>query len=147
MRTFILPTVMLLACIFLAPANLLAEDVLITIKGIRSAKGNILMNVFTGDQEFKDKTPYKELKFSKKAIKDGVLTLKVSLPAGEYGLSLLDDENNNNEMDYNLIHMPKEGFGFSDYYHTGLSMPKYNDFDFKLEEGSTKKVTVKVRYL
>ena len=59
---------------------------------------------------------------------------------------MLDDENNDTEMEYNWVGIPQEGFGFSDYYHTGLSRPVLADFDFVLgEEG--KAVTMKIRYM
>lgn len=130
-----------------SPLATLAQEVMVSIKGIENNKGNIRMHIFTSDNNFKEKKAYKRLNFSKKDMKNGMLTLHVSLPAGEYGISLLDDENKNNEMDYNFIHMPQEGFGFSDYYHTGLSMPKYDSFKFTLEDKATKNVVVKMRYM
>jgi uncharacterized protein (DUF2141 family) len=69
------------------------------------------------------------------------------MEAGIYGLSLLDDENNNGNMEYNFLGIPKEGFGFSDYYHTGLTKPKFDAFKFSIDEGQTRKITIRIRYI
>jgi len=47
------------------------------------------------------------------------MRVKFSLEPGIYGLSLLDDREQRRKMEYNFARLPKEGFGFSDYYHTG----------------------------
>ena len=36
-----------------------------------------------------------------------------SIAAGKYSIQYFHDENNNNELDANLIGIPKEGYGFS----------------------------------
>ncbi len=147
MRTHLLAIAALFVLLLATPTTLLAEDVLVTIKGLKNNKGNIRVHIFTGADQFEEKDAYKRLNFSKQKVKDGTLSLRISLPAGEYGISLLDDENKNNEMDYNFIRMPKEGFGFSDYYHSSLSKPSYDSFKFTLKKDSTKNVTVKMRYI
>ena len=48
-------------------------------------------------------------------------------------------------MDYGWF-LPKEGFGFSDYYETAMKRPKFDDFDFILT-AETKEIVIKVRYL
>lgn len=63
---------------------------------------------------------------------------------GTYGVALLDDEDSDTKMDYGLV-MPKEGFGFSDYYHTGWSSPKFDDFKFELN--GNKSIKIQIRYL
>ena len=79
-------------------------------------------------------------------MKDGRMKVQLELEPGNIGLSLLDDENKDYEMNYNFIGMPKEGFGFSNYYHKGFSMPTFDDFDFDLNEHG-KGVEIRVRYV
>jgi uncharacterized protein (DUF2141 family) len=57
---------------------------------------------------------------------------------------VLDDENRNTIMYYGWI-MPKEGFGFWDYFHRGWKTPHFDDFKFYLK--SDKQVLIVVRYL
>jgi uncharacterized protein (DUF2141 family) len=75
------------------------------------------------------------------------MRVRFTLEPGIYGLSLLDDENSNGKMEYNFLGIPKEGFGFSDYYHKGLKRPKFESFKFSIDKGQTKKLTVRIRYM
>lgn len=124
-----------------------AEEVIVTVKNIESSDGNINVHIFNSSQGFQNKKAYKKMTVSKKDMSNGTLSFRVTLPPGEYGISLLDDENQNGKMDFNMLHLPKEGFGFSDYYHTSYSKPEYDSFKFQLKEKTTKNVTVKFRYL
>lgn len=139
----------LIAClgILTISASSYAEDVIVTIKNIENNKGNFRIGIFNGADGFENNKPYKMLTYSKQKVSNGTMTIRISLPPGEYGLSLLDDENKNEKMDFNMLHIPKEGFGFSDYYHTSLTMPKYNSFKFTLPSNNSKNVTVKIRYI
>jgi len=47
------------------------------------------------------------------------------LPPGEYGVAAIHDENRNAKLDRNLIGIPKEGFGFANNPHVGLSAPAF----------------------
>lgn len=48
-----------------------------------------------------------------------------SLPPGDYGVAVIHDENRNAKLDRNLIGIPKEGFGFANNPHVGLSAPPF----------------------
>lgn len=121
------------------------HNITVKIKDIRSSKGRIQLQVYRTGESFAAETPYKVLYVSKKKMSKNALTYTIyGLKAGTYGLALLDDENANKEMDYGLV-MPKEGFGFSDYYHTSWTKPKFKQFKFSLT--TDKSVGVKVRYM
>ena len=49
------------------------------------------------------------------------------LPPGRYAVAVLHDENRNGKLDRNFLHVPKEGFGFANNPHVGLSAPKWDD--------------------
>lgn len=49
------------------------------------------------------------------------------LPPGRYGVAVLHDENSNHKLDRNFLRVPKEGFGFANNPHVGLSTPKWED--------------------
>lgn len=48
------------------------------------------------------------------------------LPPGEYGVVAIHDENKNHKLDRNMFGWPKEGFGFANNPHVGLSAPPFN---------------------
>lgn len=49
-----------------------------------------------------------------------------NLPPGDYGVVAIHDENKNHKLDRNFIGIPKEGFGFANNPHVGLSAPSYH---------------------
>ena len=49
-----------------------------------------------------------------------------NLPAGDYGVVAIHDENRNRKLDRNFIGFPKEGFGFANNPHVGLSAPPFD---------------------
>ncbi|HOZ87886.1 MAG TPA: DUF2141 domain-containing protein [Bacteroidia bacterium] len=118
----------------------------INMVGVRSASGNIRLAFYNTSQGFDDEKPLFIKTVSKTSlVKNGMKITYTDLKPGIYGIAVLDDENKNEKMDYGLL-LPEEGFGFSDYFHTGMRRPKFDQFDFVLmPEGKT--VEIKLRYL
>ncbi|MDX5586163.1 MAG: DUF2141 domain-containing protein [Aureibaculum sp.] len=121
------------------------HNVKVVIEGVRSDKGKIVIAVFKDQEGFKKKNPVKRVELNKSELEGDEIVL--SLDAGIYGISVLDDENNNNKMDYNFLGMPKEGFGFSNYYHTGLSKPHFDKFKFEIKNTSVELIEIRLRYI
>ena len=48
-----------------------------------------------------------------------------NLPAGDYAVAVIHDENRNAKLDRNFLGIPKEGFGFANNPHVGLSAPPF----------------------
>jgi uncharacterized protein (DUF2141 family) len=119
----------------------------VTIKDIKTPNGQILMGIYKDDVSFDKEIAYKKVQAFKTKISNGILLVEVKLEPGKYGISLLDDENFNGKMDYNFIGIPKEGFGFSNYYHSGLTKPKLKSFAFEVIENKNTKVEVKMKYM
>ena len=132
---------------FFPLAMLSAQTIELTITGIKSTKGEILIGVFKDNESFKIEKAFLNKKFAKTGIINGEMSVHFSIEPGLYGLSLLDDENSSGLMEYNFIRIPKEGFGFSDYYHTGITKPKFDAFSFTIEKDQTKKITIRIRYM
>lgn len=119
----------------------------VIIKDIKTPNGQILMGIYKDDVSFDKEIAYKKVQAFKTKISNGILLVEVKLEPGKYGISLMDDENFNGKMDYNFIGIPKEGFGFSNYYHTGLTKPKLKSFLFEVIENKNTKVEVKMKYM
>ena len=133
--------------ILLPAVTLNAQDVEVIITGIRAEKGQIVIGVFKDNESFRKEESFLEKRFVKNGISNGEMRVKFSLEPGIYGLSLLDDENSDGKMEYNFARLPKEGFGFSDYYHTGLTRPKFDSFKFSIDQSRKRTITVRIRYL
>ena len=128
-------------------ATINAQDVEVTITGIRNTKGQMGIGVFRDNETFKKEQAYRDLQFPKKDISKGEMKVQFTLPPGTYGIALVDDENSNGKMEYNFVGVPKEGFGFSDYYLTGMKKPKFDSFKFTLAKGQKKSIKIRVRYI
>ena len=123
-----------------------AQTLKINVLGIRNDKGTIRLVFYNKAEDFDDEKPLFAKIISKAKLSDGKLSVTYEgLKSGTYGIAILDDENNNQKMDYGLA-LPKEGFGFSDYYHTGMRRPKFENFDFVFGK-EDKVIEIKVRYL
>jgi uncharacterized protein (DUF2141 family) len=122
-------------------------EIEITIKNIKTTNGKLMLGVFKDHPSFEKEQPFKSVQANKSSAANGVLKVKTQLEPGIYGLSLLDDENGNSKMDYNFVGIPKEGFGFSNYYHTAFSKPKFQSFQFEVKENSAPKIEMVVRYM
>jgi uncharacterized protein (DUF2141 family) len=137
----------ILLMVFCGFFSVKAQNVEVVIEGIRSSKGQIIIGIYEDEQRFREDKPYIRKKYKKTDISEGKMTIYLNLDPGTYGFALLDDENNDEVMNYNLIGIPKEGFGFSNYYHTSLTSPKFDLFSFVLSENENKKILCKIRYV
>jgi uncharacterized protein (DUF2141 family) len=129
-----------------APCALSAQTLKISITGLRSNAGSVVLGFYINDQSFEDEKPLFSKTESKATTVNHVLTVTYTgIKPGTYGVVLLDDENNNGKMDFGWL-LPQEGYGFSNYYHTGLTKPKLTKFSFVVTEGA-KAIEIKVKYM
>jgi uncharacterized protein (DUF2141 family) len=102
---------------------------IVHMTGFRNAKGDAGVTLFkdtNGWPEDNDKA-FKHGPFPiDPATKTSTATFE-NIPAGTYGFAMIHDENQNHKMDYNFLHIPKEGFGFANNPHVMLSSPSFKD--------------------
>ena len=137
-------TLFALSAIFLSN-KVHAQQVSAEVTNLRSSKGTIVFSVFNDEQSYDKLKPHKKFVFDKKRVADGRISFNLGLPPGNYGITILDDENDNGKMDNNFIGMPKEGFGFSNFFMEKLKKPNFEDF--KISVKSADKITFKIKYL
>ena len=138
--------IILLFIITVCSCNIYGQNVEINISGIKNNKGVIKLAVFTNQQEFDKESPVTGRAFPKRNVRNGKLKINMKLKPGNYAIALLDDENEDGQMNYNFLGLPLEGFGFSNYYTSGMRKPKYSDFNFDVKKGNNK-VEIKIRYV
>lgn len=136
-----------LALVLAKADGVVAQRLTVEVVGLRNAEGSIHVGFYDSAAQWKTERSNFQRHGAKTDVRDGRLTLTFDdVPAGHYGLAIVDDENDSGGIDWGLL-LPKEGFGFSDYYHKGLFRPDFEDFDFELPAGEHVTVTVRVRYL
>lgn len=105
----------MLALSAIASAQVLAK---LKIEGVEKNGGEIYISIFNSEFTYKAREAY--LSSSLDADNEAV-TKELNLPAGQYVFSIYQDSNGNGKLDSNIIGIPREKFGFTNY--DGKSAP------------------------
>lgn len=105
-------------------------SITITIKNIKEPKGSILVGLYTSEKDFLKKPAYGK---AAKANGGEVTVVFDNLPAGDYAVSIIHDENDNKEFDRTKIGLPKEGYCFGNNAKAKFGPPKYGDVKVSLK--------------
>ena len=109
-----------------------AEDLVITVTGIRSAKGTILVAVCDEATFLQPTCRYK----GRAPAAVGSVTVRImGVPPGMYAAQAFGDENDNGVIDRNLFGIPTEGLGFSNDARMRFGPPSFADAAFRVEAG------------
>lgn len=112
-------------------------DLPVTITGIRSEKGLLRLALYNHPEQFPN-DPAKSYAFQKNSLVNGRMEVVLKdISPGEYAISLLDDEDGNNQMNYKLLRIPREGYGFSNNIKPGLKCPPYRKCTFRVDKESS----------
>lgn len=121
------------------------EGIDLIITNIRNKKGLIQIGLYNSDKGYPNK-PEVSFSFKKDSVTSGAL--KLFLPVtkpGTFAISILDDENMNEKMDYRLGIIPKEGFAFSNNPKIrGMKEPPFEVTRFNFGGG---RMTIAVRMI
>ncbi len=128
----------------LASGSAFAQNSSITVivKNVKDAPGNVAVALFNNEKDFMKN------RFDSKIITahgGEVQVVFENVPPGSYAISLLHDENGNNEMDSNIIGMPKEGFGFSNDAMGTFGPPSFEKASFKCPV--SQPITLNMKYM
>ena len=100
----------------------------IHVDGLRNSTGVVGAVIFTSPEGWPENTD-KSLHHWPTEIPHGkheATATWENLPPGDYGIAVIHDENRNRKLDRNFIGIPKEGFGFANNPHVGLSAPPFD---------------------
>ena len=95
----------------------------IHVDGLRNSNGVVGAAIFKSSDGWPENMS-KSVRHWPTPIEAGsreVTAVMENLPPGDYGVVVIHDENGNQKMDRNFIGIPKEGFGFANNPHVGLS--------------------------
>ena len=137
--------IVLLICLIAGCIPAIASDIELTISNIRCKKGKILIGVYKDNPSFQEDKPFAAYAYSKESVRDGTLVIRIEMKPGTYGIAILDDENNNGEMDYRFLGIPREGFGFSVITGRIFKRPDFRDFCFCFTE-EKERMNIRLRY-
>jgi uncharacterized protein (DUF2141 family) len=126
---------------FTGPEN---STLIVKVGPIKNNKGNVCIMLFNNPEGYpKKKDLAYKVDFS--PSREIVSFTFKDLPKGRYAVVILHDENMNFKMDYNIIGIPKEGFGFFNVKSMPFKVPSFEEtsVDFK---GGEYEEYVKVIY-
>ena len=135
-----------LSLAFLIMSTTHAQNIELNISGIGSLEGRLLIGIFKDQESFRKELYYKQLIIPKSDVSEKSLTITLDMEPGVYGFTLLDDENSNGKMDFNFIGIPREGYGFAEYYHKGLTRPHFDLFKQEILKNKKYRFEIKIKY-
>lgn len=123
---FAIAALLIFSGVILSSSYTTEDKMTITISGLRSNKGQVLISIFKGSDGYPDK-PEKAFKKLQLKVVDKTASIDVfPLPAGDYAIAVLHDENKDGKMNTNWIGFPKEGFGFSNNVMGTFGPPSFS---------------------
>jgi len=120
-----------LSMIVLLSQNVHAADLTINISEVNSGKGMVLVALYAGDEAYKSGEATFKSHVKAENTQESVLFKDV--PEGEYAVKMYQDENSNRELDFNMLGIPKEGYGFSNNVGR-FGQPKYQEAKFMVKD-------------
>lgn len=144
MKTRIYQVILVLVSV-LSSANLLAQNTSleVTVKNIKGTKGTIRIGLFTTEADFlKNAVTGKVVDANGSEVK----VVFDDLPAGDYAVSVIHDENGNEKLDTKAMGIPKEGFAFGNNAMGSFGPPKFDQVKIKLE-GKPVQQVITMKYM
>ncbi len=144
----------------LAASPTLADDLSVTVAGVRSDDGAVMIGLYDSAERFKraisnsahvgllsDKGRMIGVTMRARAGSEGIGFL--DLPPGRYAIIVFHDENDNGLLDKNLLGVPTEGYGFSNNANSFFSAPSFDVAAVAISGagvGGDKSITIGLTY-
>ena len=108
----------LIITLFLISTFAFSNEIKIKITNVKANQGKVVMSIHGSKESFKNRIPDNTLILQ---TQNEEIETTVNLPDGEFAFCLYQDLNSDDTLNSNLIGIPKEPFGFSNY--NGKSAP------------------------
>ena len=114
------------------------KTVIIEITNVVVRGGMVYLTIFSNAEEFRKEEPKYIFELG-----DGstVVSQAVTLPLGDYVISGFQDANNNKDMDYNILGIPKELVAISNYNGRGLPTKNFERQKITIT-GATDRISI-----
>jgi uncharacterized protein (DUF2141 family) len=133
---YLSPSISLIRVVYIVVAlsllsgGVFADTLSMKIDNIQDANGTIMISI--GDASAFDGKGPNALQIILPARTGSVFFTTDALPPGTWAARVLHDVNGNNEMDSNMIGIPKEPWGMSNNARGNFGPPKFEDARFEL---------------
>jgi uncharacterized protein (DUF2141 family) len=116
----------------------------VTVTDLRNHHGQLIYGVFTSADGFPTDS-HKAVDWQVKPADADSVVFTAMLPPGQYGASVLHDENNNGKIDKNLFGVPVEGYGVTNNPKPALRAATFDESRFNLPPQGAS-LTISVQY-
>jgi len=127
-----------------APATQPLSRLTVVVTDLRRHHGQLIFGVFASADGFPTESG-KSLNWQIKPADADTVEFACELPPGEYGASVLHDENSNGRMDKNLLGIPKEGYGVTNNPKPARRAATFKESRFTLPPAGAK-LTISIQY-
>jgi uncharacterized protein (DUF2141 family) len=118
-----------------------AGDLTITVDGVKSNDGQIMVALYDSADGFLKRT----VKTGAAPAVNGSTRLTIKdVPAGNYGFALFHDANSNGKMDKNMMGIPSEDYAFSNNALGNMGPPSFDQARFAVPAAGAA-ITVSLR--
>lgn len=124
-----------------------ADELRVTVEGLRSAQGTVLIGLYDSPESFEraieassregfliDPDRFGAVALRANAAKKGAVVFS-NLDPGGYAAVVVHDENGNGRLDTNFLGVPTEPYGFSNNAEGFLGPPSFDDAAIVLGDG------------
>ena len=120
------------------------SDITVKVTGLTNNTGQLVISLHLSENGFPEENAYRQLYIPEFDSPVATIIFK-DVPFGKGALSILHDENNSGEMDFNFVHYPKEGFGFYKDFKVVLRRPEFEEVSFDISKPKME-VELKMQY-
>ncbi len=122
------------------------EGIRITVSNLHNEKGHVLVSLYKDGTGYPDDATraFRKIKLDISGKKAAVLF--TGLPAGNYAVSILHDENDDQKMNKSNLGIPKEGYGFSNNVVGAFGPPSWSRASFAHKPGMLTQKEIRARY-
>ena len=118
----------------------LATELVVVIKNVKQESGKINVALYDGEQAFKDHVILEGAKVDAKAPS---VTVRFQVDEGEYALRVYHDVDDNGELNFNRLRMPREPYAFSNNIKPRFGPPGWKRTKFTVgKEKVTQELTL-----
>jgi uncharacterized protein (DUF2141 family) len=138
--------IVFLLSVFFSASSYAQSSISLTVYNLRNTKGHLLISLFNSKKGFPDKA---DNAFRKERITFTGSTANITftnLPAGQYAIALLHDENDDLKMNSNFFGVPKEGYGFSKNVTGFMGPPSFTDASFTCVKALITTLSIRIKY-
>jgi uncharacterized protein (DUF2141 family) len=117
----------------------------LTVTGLNSNNGKIIASIFKNPEGFPHEKGKSVQRVKASINNDSSVLVFNNLPYDYYAIGIIHDENNNDNMDFGLFYIPKEGYGASNNAKGHRGPPDFKDAKFYFDSANNK-IKIHINY-